>query len=283
MLAVFDRETARPPTGLESYKSLELPRHMFPDELDEAQMEESCKEKLERAYSHSKPNSRKLTPLGHGNGFTFEASPFCSYAHKEGVHVLFAGEVSQWPGINAVDAAHDAFVRNDDTSKHSDAEWLLEFYDSFMGTNAMDATNRALDCLSKVEGSFSFVIYDEMQKRVFAGRDKEGTQPLYWGATEQGQLLIGSALEDVDVCDPTATIFPPGSLFASERHTVAYSPGDQGWVINEGDWPGQLFSFMLDSDGEHFRGVKAIPRITSKGTVCGAVYKVASAKEISQP
>ena len=74
--------------------------------------QESCKEKLERAYSHSKPNSRKLTPLGHGNGFTFEASPFCSYAHKEGVHVLFAGEVSQWPGINAVDAAHDGECRS---------------------------------------------------------------------------------------------------------------------------------------------------------------------------
>ena len=41
---------------------------------------------------------------------------------------------------------------------------------------------------------------------------------------------------------------------------MAYSPGDQGWVINEGDWPGQLFSFMLDSDGEHFRGVKVRDR-----------------------
>lgn len=281
MLAVFDRETARAPTGLESYKSLELPRHVVPDEQDEARMEEHCKEKLHQAFDKSKPNIRKMQLLGHGNGFSFEASPYCSYSHKQGVHVLFAGEVSNWPGINPVGAAHDAFVRGDDEQKHSDAGWLLEFYESFMGAHAVDATNRALECLSKVEGSFSFVIYDELQKRVFAGRDKEGTQPLYWGATEEGQLLVGSALGDLEGCDPTATIFPPGSLFATERHTVAYNPGDMGWVISEGDWPGQLFSFLLDSDGEHFRGVKAIPRITSKGMLCGAVYKVASAKDMA--
>ena len=76
-----------------------------------------------------------------------------------------------------------------------------------------------------MEGSFTFVIYDEMQKRVFAGRDKEGRQPLYWGATEQGQLLIGSELDDVDGCDPTATIFPPG-----EYWNVALEFGwNKGW------------------------------------------------------
>jgi hypothetical protein len=47
-----------------------------------------------------------------------------------------------------------------------------------------------------------------------------------------------------------------GTLFASTRHTVAFSPGSKGWVINEGDWPGQLLSFMLDSDGQHWRGIK---------------------------
>jgi hypothetical protein len=69
--------------------------------------QEACKHHLNTAYEHSKPAARKMQFLGHGNGFTFEASPYCSYSHREGVHVLFAGEVAQWPGINAVDAAHD--------------------------------------------------------------------------------------------------------------------------------------------------------------------------------
>lgn len=48
-----------------------------------------------------------------------------------------------------------------------------------------------------------------------------------------------------------------GTLFASTRHTVAFSPDPKrGWVINEGDFPGHLLSFVLDSDGEHWRGIK---------------------------
>jgi hypothetical protein len=43
-----------------------------------------------------------------------------------------------------------AFVRNDGTAPHSDADWLLDFYNSFMGATSTDSTDRALDCLSKV-------------------------------------------------------------------------------------------------------------------------------------
>ncbi|KAF8072401.1 histone H3 [Scenedesmus sp. PABB004] len=274
MLAVFDRETARPPELLESYKLAEQP-HRRPGD-DETHAEEVCKAKLAVAFEHSRPESRKMALLGHGNGFSFEASPFCSFAHRDGVHVVLAGEVSDWPGISAVAAAHDAFVRGEEPPEKNDAHWLLDFYSSFMSAHAEDTTDRALECLAKVKGSFAFVIYDEVQKRVFAARDAEGSQPLYWGATEEGQLLLGSHLNDMDGCDPTATLFPPGTLFASTKHTVAYSPGNRGWVISEGDWPGQLLSFLVDSDGTHWRGVKAIPRITSKGQLFGAVYKVAS-------
>lgn len=70
-------------------------------------VQEGCKATLERAYSASKPEKRHMELLGHGNGFTFEASPYCSCAGRDGVHVLFAGEVGEWPGINAVNAAHD--------------------------------------------------------------------------------------------------------------------------------------------------------------------------------
>jgi hypothetical protein len=65
--------------------------------------------------------------------------------------------------------------------------------------------------------------------------------------------ILGCVVAD-KVCWPCAC--SAGTLFASTRHTVAFSPGNQGWVINEGDWPGQLLSFVLDSDGEHWRGIK---------------------------
>jgi hypothetical protein len=70
------------------------------------------------------------------------------------------------------------------------------------------------------------------------------------------------------------------TLFASERTLSAYNPGDKGWVIEDEDFPGQLLSF-LKSDPTHWRGVKVIPRITSKGILCGAVYKVASRAKLA--
>jgi len=69
--------------------------------------QESCKAKLSKAFEHSKPDTRKMAILGHGNGFSFEATPFCSYAARDSVHVVLAGEVAEWPGISAVATAHD--------------------------------------------------------------------------------------------------------------------------------------------------------------------------------
>lgn len=69
--------------------------------------QEAAAAKLKVAYEHSKPEARKLQLLGHGNGFSFEASPFCSYAMRDSIHVVLAGEVAEWPGISAVAAAHD--------------------------------------------------------------------------------------------------------------------------------------------------------------------------------
>lgn len=89
---------------------------------------------------------------------------------------------------------------------------------------------------AQVQGTFAFVIWDAAQHRVFAARDAAGAQPLFWGATAEGQLLLGSDLADLEECDPTATMFPAGTLFASERHIVAYSPGDRcaGWGVGGG-------------------------------------------------
>jgi hypothetical protein len=78
--------------------------HLWPHHVCSQQAAEA---KLKVAYEHIKPEARKLQLLGHGNGFSFEATPFCSYADREGIHVVLAGEVSEWPGISAVAAAHD--------------------------------------------------------------------------------------------------------------------------------------------------------------------------------
>jgi asparagine synthetase B (glutamine-hydrolysing) len=50
------------------------------------------------------------------------------------------------------------------------------------------STSRSV--LEKVRGKFGFVIFDANARRVLVARDREGTQPLYWGATTDGRFMV---------------------------------------------------------------------------------------------
>ncbi len=39
-----------------------------------------------------------------------------------------SGEVGAWPGLDAVSAQHNAFLRNEQLPEEDDAHWLLDFY-----------------------------------------------------------------------------------------------------------------------------------------------------------
>lgn len=57
----------------------------------------------------------------------------------------------------------------------------------------------------------------------------QGAQPLYWGATEEGQLLLGSHLDELEGCSPTATAFPPGrAMHVCVDIEVAIREGKEG-------------------------------------------------------
>ncbi|KAG1665474.1 hypothetical protein FOA52_007606 [Chlamydomonas sp. UWO 241] len=233
----------------------------------------------------SQPGVAGLRGAGKGCGFGFMRGPYCSYATAGGVHVLFSGEVGEWPGIDSVQTNHDSFMSNVKPAEDDDAHWLLDFYSTFTHSevhNDEAVLQEALECLSKLKGSFAFVIYDSVGHRVLAARDAEGAQPMYWGSTVDGRLLFGTTVTDLEACDPTCTLFPAGSLFASTRHVISSEPGPKGWVIEGDDFPGEVLSFVKADEG-HWRSVAAIPRITSKGCVTGAVYKVSSKPDMEHP
>lgn len=48
--------------------------------------------------------------------------------------------------------------------------------------------------LPLLQGSFAFVLFDSLTKRVWAARDAEGVQPLFWGVTGERRLEFGSQL-----------------------------------------------------------------------------------------
>lgn len=288
-LACFGAEVARPPHGLEMIEE----HHARHPSAEEVQKHEAmCEEILQAVYSMSKNETAKRMKMpGKGCGFTWHHTPWSTCASKDGIHVLMSGEVAHWPGVDAVQASHNAFLRNEQPAEEDDAHWLLDFYRTFTdpdldqeeGLRGASCMGKALECLAALRGSFAFCIYDSIRHRVLAARDREGACPMFWGCTETGQLLFGSNLSDLSGTNPTATSFPAGCLYTSESHMIAYSPGERGWFIAGDDMPGELVSFVEAEDLEHFKGVKAIPRITSKGLLCGTVYKVASTADMSRP
>jgi hypothetical protein len=207
---------------------------------------------------------------------------------KPNTHALpIPSPSSAWPGHDQVAEHHDAFVRGEPLPVEDDATWLVQFYDSFSGHASMDdVTEAALRALSRVQGSFAFVLYDSLTKRVWAARDAEGVQPLFWGVTDDNRLVFGTHPSKLDGCNPTATPFPAGTLYASHDPTLCHSPGFKGWVIRgEHPLPGHLLSFVpskVQTATHHWRGVKAVPRIDAEGHICGAVYRVASERGLAQ-
>lgn len=281
MFAIFSRDVARPPTGLEiipldmvhmEQRPKENPFEATP-EKEERKL--ACRKSLDKHYEDCKSPTKRKVELDEGNGFTVEDSPFCHVATRNGISAVFAGEIGAWPGIDAVKLAHDAFVRGEPPSTNNDATWLLDFYETFNLYTAPDVTELALRALSKIQGQFAFVIYDQLHKRVLAARDAEGLEPMYWGVTEDGKFMLGTDINDLTECNPSATHFPAGTMYMSQGDVLAVHPGEMGWIIPHEQWPGKLFAFVESMDHKHWRAVQAIPRVTSKGCICGTVYKVA--------
>jgi len=50
-------------------------------------------------------------------------------------------------------------------------------------------------CLQRFNGMFAFVIYDTLQRRVFAARDRFGIKPLYYWRSPEGVLAIASEIK----------------------------------------------------------------------------------------
>lgn len=54
-------------------------------------------------------------------------------------------------------------------------------------------------CLARFNGMFAFVLYDRMQQRVFAARDRYGVKPLYFWSLPNGTLAFASEIKQFTV------------------------------------------------------------------------------------
>ncbi|MGD0090279.1 MAG: asparagine synthase (glutamine-hydrolyzing), partial [Planctomycetota bacterium] len=90
------------------------------------------------------------------------AQPMCD--EERGVAVVFNGEIYNYRELNAELETLGLSART-----RSDTETLLHAYSAW-----------GQECLDKLNGMFSFVIYDLRNRRLFGARDRMGKKPFYY-------------------------------------------------------------------------------------------------------
>jgi asparagine synthase (glutamine-hydrolysing) len=100
------------------------------------------------------------------------------------IWITFNGEI-----YNYLELRRD-LARHHDFRTHSDTEVLLHLYE--------DLGER---CLERLNGMFSFAIWDARQQRLFAARDRLGIKPFYWhldgerlSFASEPKALVGAGL-----------------------------------------------------------------------------------------
>ncbi|AXO13642.1 asparagine synthase (glutamine-hydrolyzing) [Thalassospira indica] len=94
------------------------------------------------------------------------------------ITVVFNGEIYNYSELRS-----NLIAKNFVFQSHSDTEVLLNAYAAW-GEN----------CLSHIEGMFSFAIYDDKEKKIFLARDRAGEKPMYYRLNE-GVLEFSSELK----------------------------------------------------------------------------------------
>ncbi|KAL2341914.1 hypothetical protein Fmac_009854 [Flemingia macrophylla] len=113
----------------------------------------------------------------------------------------------------------------------------------------------AYQVLKELEGSFGFLIYDNMDRTVFVASGSNGHVALYWGIAADGSLVISENLDLIKAsCAKSFAPFPTGCMFHSEHGLMNFE--------------------------EPTKKMKAMPRIDSEGVMCGANFNVDSQSKI---
>ncbi|KAI0497523.1 hypothetical protein KFK09_020754 [Dendrobium nobile] len=102
-----------------------------------------------------------------------------------------------------------------------------------------------------IHGKFAFVLFDNTSKSTFIAVDADCGVPFFWGADSEDHLILS---DDVDIvkkaCGKSFAPFPKGCFFTTSKGL-------------------QSFEHPLNE-------LKPVPRVDSRGEVCGATYKVDS-------
>ena len=82
------------------------------------------------------------------------------------------------------------------------------------------------DMASKLDGDFSFALYDTASETYYIARDPLGVTSLYHGWTAEGAHMVASELKALTQHCESIEVFPPGHYFSSKTGKLVryYNP-----------------------------------------------------------
>ncbi|MGD9202256.1 MAG: asparagine synthase (glutamine-hydrolyzing), partial [Chitinispirillia bacterium] len=92
--------------------------------------------------------------------------------------IIFNGEIYNYKEIQ-----RDLKIKGHCFTTNSDTETILHLYEDV-----------GKECVKKLRGMFSFVIYDKKNHSLFAARDRLGIKPFYY-SFEDGEFIFGSEIK----------------------------------------------------------------------------------------
>jgi asparagine synthase (glutamine-hydrolysing) len=93
----------------------------------------------------------------------------------------------------------------------SDCEIILYLYQEF-----------GKECVKMLDGIFSFIIYDKINNDFLVARDPIGITPLFYGITQNDEILFASEVKSIQSECIEVHAFPPGHYMTSSRELVKY-------------------------------------------------------------
>ena len=88
----------------------------------------------------------------------------------------------------------------------SDCESILALYDKIQN---ILSHNEIVSILNKLDGQFSFILYDDKNKMMLIARDPFGITQLYYGITHNGNIQVSSEMRALEECS-YVSVFPCG-------------------------------------------------------------------------
>lgn len=181
------------------------------------------------------------------------------------------------------------------TNSNSDCEIILHLYSYLIEKISENNSNPYNDVMNilcnKLDGEFSFVLYDKLRNYIYVARDPYGVRPLFIGNTDNDDYVFSSELKGLSGLVKTANQFQPGTYMIitnnisklevtySKYHNIQlYNHIANNNLIKQSDILSDLNKIFRDAVYKRMMSDKEICSLLSGGLDSSLVASIVSEK-----